>query len=70
MCEKRVIANNRYLENYDSNAPNKFISYIDANNLYGWAMSHHLPFGQFKWVQESEFNAIIHSINFISDRPR
>ena len=27
---------------------NKQILYIDANNLYGWAMSQYLPFGDFK----------------------
>ena len=27
----------------------KFISYLDANNLYGWAMSKQLPTSGFKW---------------------
>jgi len=31
----------------------KFIQYLDANNLYGWAMSQSLPVSNFKWMTES-----------------
>ena len=30
------------------------ISYLDANNLYGWAMSQPLPVGNFEWMSEEE----------------
>ena len=33
---------------------NKQILYIDANNLYGWAMSQYLPTGEFKKLQLPE----------------
>ena len=36
-----------------------YIEYLDANNLYGWAMSQKLPVNGFKWVKEerlSKFN--------------
>ena len=45
-------ANNKYMKNYDENAPEKHIMYLDANNLYGWAMSQYLPTGGFKWLNE------------------
>lgn len=32
--------------------------YLDANNLYGWAMSQHLPTGGFKWLSEQKTNKI------------
>ena len=30
--------------------PDKHIMYLDANNLYGWAMSQNLPTGGFRWI--------------------
>ena len=44
-------ANNKYLKDYDPTKPSKFISYLDMNNLYGWAMSRYLPYGRFKWLK-------------------
>ena len=41
-------ANNKYLNAYDSKKPSTFISYLDMNNLYGWAMSEYIPCGIFK----------------------
>ena len=35
-----------------------YIVYLDANNLYGWAMSQALPFGEFKWLNEREWSPI------------
>ncbi|PFX12774.1 putative uncharacterized transposon-derived protein F54H12.3 [Stylophora pistillata] len=49
-------ANNKYMEkSFDPSQPSKFITYLDANNLYGWAMSKSLPTGGFKWVDEKDF---------------
>ena len=38
----------------------KFISYLDANNLYGWAMSKQLPTSGFKWMTDNELDAWKH----------
>ena len=47
---KKVDANNKYMnEQYDSSKPSSFISYLDANNLYGLAMCKNLPYADFKW---------------------
>ena len=47
-------ANNPYMKTYDSNSPNKCITYLDANNLYGWAMSQPLPTHRFEWMSKEE----------------
>ena len=49
-------ANNKYMKEYDEKAPSKYIMYLDANNLYGWAMSQYLPTGGFKWLTEKQIN--------------
>ena len=50
MVSKRYTkANNPLVPDYDASKPNKYIVYLDANNLYGWAMSKPLPKKNFKW---------------------
>ena len=44
-------ANNKYMENYNENKESSYIQYLDANNLYGWAMSQKLPKNNFKSVE-------------------
>jgi len=41
-------ANNKYMKGFNLEEESKFIQYLDANNLYGWAMSQPLPVGNFK----------------------
>jgi len=45
-------ANNEYMPNYDKNAIDEYILYLDANNLYGAGMSSFLPYKNFKFNNE------------------
>ena len=48
-------ANNKYLKCYDPKEESKHIRYLDANNLYGYAMSKFFPTSAFKWIDPKEF---------------
>ena len=45
-------ANSKYMKNYDKNKESSYIQYLNANNLYGWAMSQKLPVNCFKWIHD------------------
>lgn len=47
-------ANNPLIPDFNPNYPNNYIMYLDANNLYGWAMSQPLPTGNFRWASADE----------------
>ena len=51
-------ANNKYMKDYNKNKPSKYIMYLDANNLYGWAMSQYLPTGGFKWMKQEHIDKL------------
>ncbi|XP_073254782.1 uncharacterized protein [Porites lutea] len=44
-------ANNKYMKDYNPDKESSYIQYLDANNLYGWAMSQNLPTHGFKWMK-------------------
>jgi hypothetical protein len=46
-------ANNKYVSGFDSSKKSKYIHYLDANNLYGWAMIQALPTGGFQWTDKT-----------------
>ena len=48
-------ANNKYMKNYN-NEESSYIQYLDANNLYGSAMSKKLPVNGFKWLDNNKIN--------------
>ena len=54
MCHaiNRYTEANKYMKNYDKNKES-YIQYLDANNLYGWAMSQKLPVSEFKWIRNT-----------------
>ena len=49
-------ANNKHMKNYNNNEESSYIQYLDANNLYGWAMSKKLPVNGFKWLDNDKIN--------------
>ena len=51
-------ANNKYMNDYNKNESSKYIMYLDANNLYGWAMSQYLPTGGFKWMKQEHIDKL------------
>jgi hypothetical protein len=53
-----VKANNKYLKDFNSDLPSNYLLYLDANNLYGWAMSQALPVGNFQWENPDNYNDI------------
>ena len=52
-------ANNKYMKEYNKEKPSKYIMYLDANNLYGYAISQYLPTGGFKWLTEKQIDKIM-----------
>ena len=47
-------ANNKYMKDYNKKEASKYLMYVDANNLYGWAMSQKLPVHSFDWLTDKE----------------
>ena len=52
-------ANNKYMKDYDPDEPSTYIQYLDANNLYGWAMSQSLPTHGFKWMKNLTIDTLM-----------
>lgn len=44
-------ANKWYVKNFNKNKESSYITYVDKNNLLGFAMSQKLPTVEFEWVK-------------------
>ena len=58
IADRHGNANHNYIKEYNEKAPSKYIMYLDANNLYGWAMNQYLPTGNFRWMTDKEISKI------------
>ena len=59
MCQvvyRHAKANNKFMKNYDKSIKSLYIEYLDANNLYGWAVSQKLSVDGFKWIKENDLS--------------
>ena len=52
-------ANNPKCKDFDELKPLSYLIYLDANNLYGLAMSQMLPTRNFRWLTEDEISALV-----------
>lgn len=69
MISKRYAkANNPYLNDYDPQRSSNYLMYLDANNLYGWAMCQPLPTHDFDWLSSDCIKSLrVNSIPFEGD---
>ena len=57
VCNKKhVIADNKYINKNTTN--DKYLLYLDANNLYGYSMSQKLPYKNFKWINNLKLDKL------------
>ena len=55
-------ANNKYMgQSFNKNKLKKYLMYLDANNLYGCAMSEKLPTHGFKWLTSGEMENLFNN---------
>jgi hypothetical protein len=65
ISQRHAKANNTYIPEYDSSQPSNHVTYLDANNLYEWAMSHALPVDEFRRLDKEECKHL--NTNSVSD---
>ena len=58
MCQsiiKYAYTNNKYMKNDNKKILSSYLMYLDANNLYGWAMIKKLPVRKFEWIHPNYY---------------
>ena len=61
ISHRHAKTNNEYMRTeFEPGKESKFISYLDANNPDGWAMSKQLPTSRFKWMTDDELDDWTH----------
>jgi hypothetical protein len=56
ISHRHAEANNKYMKSFDKTKDSNYLMYLDANNLYGYAMKGYLPIGNHKWENPEEWN--------------
>ena len=51
IAKRYAKGNNKYINDYDPKKQSTFITYLDMNNLYGWAMNEYFPYKEFNWLK-------------------
>jgi hypothetical protein len=65
VSHRYATANNPRLPTFDSTGPRSYITYLDVNNLYGYAMTQALPIGDFRFLSRDEIDQL--EVDNISD---
>ena len=60
-------ANNKYMKHYRPDKESSYIQYLDANNLYGWAMTQSLPTHGFQWMRDLTKSKLINILEKEND---
>ena len=60
-CQANV--NNKYHLNYDETKETSYISYLDANDLYGWDMSKPLPTGNSESMNRRNIHEVFNEVS-------
>ena len=67
ISNRHAVANNPDVPNYDPSKPTNWLTYLDANNLYGWAMCQPLPKGNFRFLTPNELKKFDINIPQLND---
>ena len=65
IARRSAEANNKYMKLSNPEDRKTYIIYLDANNLYGWAMIQPLPYGSFRWLEPKYYAEKVEGIGYI-----